>query len=123
MIEVAAQVKETEVSVERQQSAEVFLVNVVHVNEGKQDLALDVLRETVTYVAQHYPSFEWSHLYKSVDGKTVINQAKWLSQAEFETLFQDGEFLSRYNKLKEAGIWEYHLYQVTDHIPSQIKQA
>ncbi|AYZ65620.1 antibiotic biosynthesis monooxygenase [Burkholderia multivorans] len=102
---------------------EVVLVNVVHVFEGKQDAALDVLRVTVNYVARTYPAFQWSRLYKSVDGKTVINQAKWTSKAEFDQLFTDPEFLSRYNGLKETGTWEYHLYQVTDLITPETAAA
>ncbi|KWE45949.1 antibiotic biosynthesis monooxygenase [Burkholderia ubonensis] len=102
---------------------EVVLVNVVHVFDGKQDAALDVLRVTVNYVARTYPAFQWSRLYKSVDGKTVINQAKWTSKAEFDQLFTDPEFLSRYNGLKETGTWEYHLYQVTDLITPETAAA
>ncbi|WP_431819847.1 antibiotic biosynthesis monooxygenase [Burkholderia sp. F1] len=102
---------------------EVVLVNVVHVFDGKQDAALDVLRVTVNYVARTYPDFQWSRLYKSVDGKTVINQAKWTSKAAFDTLFTDPEFLSRYNGLKETGTWEYHLYQVTDLITPESAAA
>lgn len=100
-------------------SSEIVLINVVQVDEGKQADALDVLRTAVTYVAQNYPGFQWSRLYKSVDGKTVVNQAKWHSKQEFDSLFEDPEFLARYNKLKETGHWEFHLYQVTDLITSE----
>ncbi|CAB3751387.1 antibiotic biosynthesis monooxygenase [Burkholderia sp. MSh2] len=102
---------------------EIVLVNVVHVFDGKQDAALDVLRDTVNYVARTYPAFLWSRLYKSVDGKTVINQAKWTSKAAFDQLFTDPEFLSRYNGLKETGTWEFHLYQVTDLITPETAGA
>lgn len=95
-------------------SQEVVLVNVVHVFDGMQDAALDVLRVTVNYVARTYPAFQWSRLYKSVDEKTVVNQAKWNSKAEFDKLFADPEFLSRYNGLKATGTWEFHLYGITD---------
>ncbi|HDS1754481.1 antibiotic biosynthesis monooxygenase [Pseudomonas sp. M5] len=104
-----------------EQSA-IFLINVVHVEEGKQDAALAVLQEAVGYVSRTYPSFQWSRLYKSVDGKTVINQAQWKSRAEFESLFEDQQFLDRYLKLKETGTWEYHLYQVSDYIPAALQQ-
>ncbi len=93
---------------------EIVLVNVVHVNEGQQDAALDVLRKTVRYVADTYPGFRWSRLYRSIDGKTVINQALWTNQAEFESLFSDQSFLDRYSGLKETGVWEFHLYRVSD---------
>jgi hypothetical protein len=95
-------------------SPQVVLVNVVHVFEGKQNEALEVLRVTVSYVARTYPAFLWSRLYKSFDGKTVINQAMWKSKSEFDKLFLDPEFLSRYNGLKATGTWEFHLYDVTD---------
>lgn len=104
-------------------SQDVVLVNVVHVHEGRQDDALNVLRDTVTYVARTYPAFQWSRLYKSVDGKTVINQAKWTSKAAFDRLFTDPEFLSRYNGLKETGTWEYHLYENTDLITPETSVA
>ncbi|MBF8781979.1 antibiotic biosynthesis monooxygenase family protein [Pseudomonas fulva] len=96
----------------------IFLVNVVHVHDGQQDKALEVLWDTVSYVARTYPSFRWSRLFKSSDGKTVINQAQWSSRAEFESLFQDPEFLGRYNGLKQYGSWEYHLYTVEHFIPA-----
>lgn len=100
------------------ESDAIFLVNVVHVFEGQQDAALDALRSAVSYVAQAYPSFQWSRLFKSVDGKTVINQAQWSSKEEFDSLFSDEKFLSRYNRLKETGTWEFHLYKVNDYIPA-----
>ncbi|QPL46925.1 antibiotic biosynthesis monooxygenase [Halomonas sp. A40-4] len=96
---------------------DIFLVNVVHVEPGKQDAALEILRSAVEYVARTYSCFKWSRLFKSIDGKTVINQAQWSSKEEFESLFEDSEFLSRYSRLKETGTWEFHLYNVTDFIP------
>lgn len=92
----------------------IILVNVVQVESGKQDDALEVLRITVKYVAENYPGFRWSRLLKSTDGKTVINQAAWRSQEEFEALFTDEEFLKRYGRLGETGTWEYHTYEVSD---------
>ncbi|MCQ9390549.1 antibiotic biosynthesis monooxygenase [Pseudomonas viridiflava] len=94
----------------------VYLVNVVHVEEGKQALAVAILKDTVDYVARTYSAFQWSRLMQSLDGKTVINQAQWSDQAQFESLFNDQEFLSRYSKLKETGTWEYHLYSVKEYI-------
>jgi hypothetical protein len=105
------------------ESQAIYLVNVVHVDEGQQDAALEILRSAVTYVARTYPSFAWSRLLKSIDGKTVINQAMWHDQAEFESLFEDCEFNSRYLRLKETGSWEFHLYRVTDYIPSAYEPA
>lgn len=104
-----------------QEGDAIYLVNVVHVDEGQQDAALDILRSAVGYVARTYPSFAWSRLLKSIDGKTVINQALWHNQAEFESLFEDDEFNSRYLRLKETGSWEFHLYRVTDDIPSAVE--
>ncbi|NUT85151.1 antibiotic biosynthesis monooxygenase [Pseudomonas corrugata] len=101
----------------------IFLVNVVHVNPGQQDAALAVLRDTVQYVAQTYPAFQWSRLYKSLDGKTVINQAQWTSKEAFDSLFQDESFMSRYSGLKDTGTWEFHLYQVSDFIPQTLTAA
>lgn len=98
----------------------IFLVNVVHVNPGQQDAALAVLRDTVHYVAQTYPAFQWSRLFKSLDGKTVINQAQWSSRDAFDSLFHDEAFMSRYSGLKETGTWEFHLYQVSDFIPQAL---
>ncbi|MGN8273598.1 antibiotic biosynthesis monooxygenase family protein [Pseudomonas sp. SMV71] len=98
----------------------IFLVNVVHVNPGQQDAALAVLRDTVQYVARTYPAFQWSRLFKSLDGKTVINQAQWSSKDAFDSLFHDEAFMSRYSGLKETGTWEFHLYQVSDFIPQAL---
>lgn len=92
----------------------IILVNVVQVEPGKQDDALDILRITVTYVAANYPGFRWSRLLKSTDGKTVVNQAVWRSREEFDSLFADEEFLKRYSRLRETGTWEYHTYEVSD---------
>ncbi|RMS54605.1 hypothetical protein ALP64_202719 [Pseudomonas syringae pv. actinidiae] len=94
----------------------VYLVNVVHVNENFQDAAIEILEETVNYVARTYSAFKWSRLMKSTDGKTVINQAQWSDRSQFESLFTDNEFLSRYSRLKEIGTWEYHLYSVAEYI-------
>ena len=94
----------------------IYLVNIVHVNEGYQDLAIEILKDTVEYVAENYGAFRWSRLMKSTDGKTVINQAQWTNRDEFESLFNDQEFLSRYTKLHETGKWEYHLYNVAEYI-------
>ncbi|KEZ74382.1 antibiotic biosynthesis monooxygenase [Pseudomonas syringae] len=98
----------------------VYLINVVQVNEGAQDLAIQILEETVSYVARTYSAFKWSRLMKSTDGKTVINQAQWSDRSQFESLFTDAEFLSRYSRLKETGTWEYHLYNVAEYITPEI---
>ncbi|KPC58343.1 MULTISPECIES: antibiotic biosynthesis monooxygenase [Pseudomonas] len=98
----------------------VYLINVVQVNEGAQDLAIEILEETVSYVARTYSAFKWSRLMKSTDGKTVINQAQWSDRSQFESLFTDEEFLSRYSRLKETGTWEYHLYNVAEYITPEI---
>ncbi|MCO6179427.1 antibiotic biosynthesis monooxygenase [Ciceribacter sp. RN22] len=98
----------------------IMLVNVVHVDEGKQDAALDVLRKTVQYVADTIPGFRWSRLYRSTDGKTVINHALWRNEEDFKSIFSDQEFLDRYNGLKETGTWEFHLYTLSDvFLPAQ----
>lgn len=97
----------------------IYLVNVVHVEEGKQALAIAILKDTVDYVASTYSAFQWSRLMQSIDGKTVINQAQWSDQAQFESLFNDEEFLSRYSQLKDVGTWEYHLYTVQEYITPQ----
>ncbi|ALD96750.1 antibiotic biosynthesis monooxygenase [Pseudomonas syringae UMAF0158] len=98
----------------------VYLINVVQVNEGAQNLAIEILEETVSYVARTYSAFKWSRLMKSTDGKTVINQAQWSDRSQFESLFTDKEFLSRYSRLKETGTWEYHLYNVAEYITPEI---
>ncbi|KMY04790.1 antibiotic biosynthesis monooxygenase [Pseudomonas syringae KCTC 12500] len=98
----------------------VYLINVVQVNEGAQDLAIQILEETVSYVARTYSAFKWSRLMRSIDGKTVINQAQWSDRSQFESLFTDAEFLLRYSRLKETGTWEYHLYNVAEYITPEI---
>lgn len=98
----------------------VYLINVVQVNEGAQNLAIEILEETVSYVARTYSAFKWSRLMKSTDGKTVINQAQWSDRSQFESLFIDKEFLLRYSRLKETGTWEYHLYNVAEYITPEI---
>lgn len=103
--------------------AAVYLINVVHVDAGQQDLALEVLRSAVGYVARTYPAFEWSRLYRSLDGQTVVNQALWSDQAAFESLFADTAFTERYNRLKDAGRWEFHLYHATDYIPRSMDES
>ncbi|MBM9400792.1 antibiotic biosynthesis monooxygenase [Gluconacetobacter azotocaptans] len=92
--------------------SEVILINVVEVNDGLQKRAVEILEETVRYVSTAYPSFRWSRLYVSTDGRTVVNQALWDNQDDFQKLFSDGEFLALYNQLSETGRWEYHLYKV-----------
>jgi hypothetical protein len=104
-------------------NGEIFLVNVVHVNDGMQEQALEVLRRTVDYVARTYQSFRWSRLYRSLDGKVVINQALWTSREEFESIFNDSHFLERYNGLRETGTWEFHVYEVSDIILPRLSVA
>ncbi|TNL09706.1 antibiotic biosynthesis monooxygenase [Kosakonia cowanii] len=94
----------------------VYLINVVHVEDGLQDLAISILKDAVEYVSKNYSSFKWSRLMKSLDGKTVINQAQWGDRAEFESIFEDQNFLSLYSQLKKAGTWEYHVYTVAEYI-------
>ena len=92
----------------------VFIVNVIHVHEGKQDKAFAIIQDIVHYVAERKEGFLWSSLAKSMDGQTVVNVEAISGVGDVEEFFSDPTFSAKFEKLKAFSTFEFHTYQVDD---------
>ncbi|APR80166.1 Hypothetical protein A7982_05513 [Minicystis rosea] len=92
----------------------VFVVNVIHAHPGKQEAALEIIREIVEYVAARRKEFLWSTLATSVDGETVVNIEAITGPGDVETFFSDPTFSASFEQLKAVGRYEFHIYRARD---------
>lgn len=98
------------------EAVRVVAINVIYVREGYQDEALVVLRDVAERVSSRHAGMVRTRVYRSLDGKTVATQIEWSSKAQLDAVFRDQEFVRRFNRLREIGIWESHEYEMTDDI-------
>lgn len=94
----------------------VFVVNVIHAQPGKQEAALEIIREIVHHVAERRKEFLWSTLGTSVDGQTVVNIEAISGPGDVETFFADAAFADKFERLNEIGRYEFHVYRARDRI-------
>lgn len=88
-----------------------FLVNVIHVQPGRQDDAFLIIKDIVQYVSSK-DGFLWSNLSKSVDGLTVVNIEAIASENEVDKFFEDETFAAKFSELEKISSFEYHIYNV-----------
>jgi heme-degrading monooxygenase HmoA len=91
-------------------------INVMYPLKGSEDKALAVLREVVERARSRHSGLVRTRVYKSLDGRTLATHAEWKSKAQFDAVLRDDEFVRRFNQARELGIWESHVYEVTDDI-------
>ncbi|WP_065382833.1 antibiotic biosynthesis monooxygenase [Hyphomonas sp. ND6WE1B] len=92
----------------------VFIVNVIHAHEGKQDVAFRIIQDIVHYVAKRKVGFLWSSLAKSTDGETVVNIEAISGAGDVEEFFSDPVFAAKFDALRDVSEFEFHTYQVND---------
>lgn len=92
----------------------VFIVNVIHAHEGKQEEAFRLIQDVVHYVAERKEGFLWSNLSKSTDGKTVVNIEAIAGEGNVEEFFSDPVFLEKFRALDTVSTSEFHTYRVDD---------
>lgn len=92
----------------------VFIVNVIHAHEGKQEEAFRLIQDVVHYVAERKEGFLWSSLAKSTDGKTVVNIEAIAGERNVEEFFGDAAFVEKFKALNSVSTCEFHTYRVGD---------
>lgn len=100
--------------------AGIVSINVIYPREGCHDKALAVLRDVVERARASHPGLVRTRVYKSLDGRTLATHAEWKSKSQFYAVFRDDEFVRRFNQLRELGLWESHVYEMTDDIHANI---
>ena len=101
-------------------TAGIVSINVIYPLKGCEDKALAVLREVVERAGLRHSGLVRTRVYRSLDGRTLATHAKWKSKVQFDALLRDDEFVRRFNQLRELGIWESHVYEVTDDIHAMV---
>lgn len=88
----------------------VFVVNVMHCHDGKQDETLAAIDAVVRYVAKAKPEFRWSTLARSTDGDTVVNIEAISGADDVDAFFADPEFQRLWEKVGLVCRHEFHTY-------------
>lgn len=102
----------------------VFIVNVIHAHDGRQDEAFDIIQDVVRYVSERKPGFLWSSLAKSTDGQTVVNIEAISDEGDVGAFFSDPVFVEKFKRLDTVSTSEFHTYRVGDLIlPSVLTEA
>ena len=94
--------------------AGVVSIQVFYPLKGCEDKALAVLREVVERARSNHPGLVRTLVYKGLDGRTLAIHTEWKSKAQCDAVLRDGEFVRRFDKLRELGLWESHVYETTD---------
>ena len=94
----------------------IVAINVIYPRKGCQERALKVLREVVERVRANHFGLVRTRLYRSLDGRTLATHAEWKSKSQYDAVLRDDEFVRRFNQLRELGIYESHVYELTDDI-------
>jgi quinol monooxygenase YgiN len=97
-------------------SAGVVSIYLIYPRQGCFERALEVLREVVDRVRGAHFGLLRTRLYRSLDGKTLATHAEWRSKSQHDAVLRDDEFVRRFNQLRELGIYESHVYEITDDI-------
>jgi quinol monooxygenase YgiN len=101
-------------------TAGIVTINVMYPLRGCEDKALAVLREVVERSGCEHSGLVRTRVYRSLDGRTLATHAEWKSKAQFDAMLRDDEFVRRFNQLRELGIWESHVYEMTDDIYAMV---
>ncbi|MES2175048.1 MAG: antibiotic biosynthesis monooxygenase [Pseudomonadota bacterium] len=91
-----------------------FIVNVIHVDPGKQEEAFRLIQNVVHYVAERQPGFQWSNLARSTDGLTVVNIEAIADAGDVDTFFADPIFREMFALLDAVSSSEFNTYTVGD---------
>jgi hypothetical protein len=97
-------------------SVRIVSINVIHPRKGCHERALEVLRHVVERVRESHFGLVRSRVYSSLDGRTLATHAEWKSKSQYDVVLRDDEFVRRFNQLRELGIYESHVYEITDDI-------
>lgn len=84
--------------------------------QGCLERALEVLREVVGRVRGGHFGLLRTRVYRSRDGKALATHAEWKSTSQHDAVLRDDECVRRFNRLRELGIYESHVYEMTDDI-------
>ncbi len=98
------------------ESGGIVSINVIYPRRGCAERALQVLREVVERVYVSRFGLVRSRLYRSLDGRTLATHAEWRSKSQYDAVLRDDEFVRRFNRLRELGIFESHVYEVADDV-------
>ena len=89
----------------------VFVVNVMHCHEGRQQETLAAIEAVVRHVAASRPEFRWSTLARSTDGTTVVNIEAISGTDDVDSFFADPEFQRLWARIGEVCRHEFHTYR------------
>jgi quinol monooxygenase YgiN len=98
------------------ESAGIVSIHLIYPRLGCMERALEVLRQVVDCVREGHVGLLRTRLYRSVDGRTLATHAEWKSKSQHDAMLRDDEFVRRFNQLRELGIYEFHVYEITDDI-------
>ena len=103
-------------AVDMSDSVGVVSIYVIYPRKGCHERALEVLRQVVERVRESRFGLVRSRLYRGLDGRTLATHAEWKSKSQYDAVLRDDEFVRRFNQLRELGIYESHVYEMTDDI-------
>jgi len=91
--------------------AGVTQITIVDTEPGTQDEVLSLMRERAHFMATQ-PGFISINLYRSQDGRRVINQIRWTDRDSLRSAHRSPEFRDQWGKFdKLADDIDPHLYE------------
>ncbi|MFD4511531.1 YciI family protein [Streptomyces sp. NPDC058457] len=90
----------------------VLLINVATTEDAPA--SVDALASAVEHVAAGADGFRGSRLLTSVDGDAMVNLAAWTDEKRFNAIFDDPEFMRRYEAFAKTTTGaKYRLYRTS----------
>ncbi|MGW7549352.1 YciI family protein [Streptomyces sp. NPDC054770] len=90
----------------------VLLINVATTDDAPA--SVDALASAVEHVAATADGFRGSRLLTAVDGDAMVNLAAWTDEKRFNAIFDDPEFMRRYEAFAKTTTGaKYRLYRTS----------
>lgn len=90
----------------------VLLINVATTDDAAASVA--ALASAVEHVSVTADGFRGSRLLTSLDGDAIVNFAAWTDRERFDAIFQDPEFMRRYEAFAKTTTGaKYRLYRTS----------
>jgi heme-degrading monooxygenase HmoA len=94
-------------------------ITIVEPEAGKQDEALALMAERARFMSSQ-PGFISIDLFRSLDGKRIINCLRWQNQALLQSAHHSPEFRKEWNRFDQmTGSIDPHLYEVAQSLEAR----
>jgi heme-degrading monooxygenase HmoA len=87
-------------------------INVLSVEPKNQPRVVELLSLASDVLAKNQPGFISANVHRGLDGTKVVNYVQWRSKQDFESVFNNTDFMQLYSQIKELARPEPNAYEI-----------